>query len=512
MHFTAGGRCKILTLDVVDLKDSMSARLEAERSASHFEDSIPLVRHRLDLDIKRDTLAGDDHIGETVVGNLGPSGLSPEGKIDVSDIGLDTLSGELHLVVVGVDVLGDGWEGGEGERVVGSDGDEVGEEVWSGEDEVLDDNVDRVVRVLGSWDGDVSDLSNERGQDNILDVLPESALEGEVALVVEEEVLGESLDVLAESDVERVVAEGSEPVLDLVEQVLLVTLVLVAEELFAALLELSALLLGLLVEDPSGLEQESVDVVVELGEVTLELGVVVDVGVDLVEGLDHAVHGFTVGESLEQGSEAERGVGDGGVRLEVLGGVDTFTSDVLGVALVVLERVEQPGHGLHVVLVLLGLDNHLLEPVDELLSSLLWQGVVENVLGGVDGVGSGLSVLLWDLLLELLGLVSGLVFGLVSVDVGGVSVGLGAGLVGLVLGSTLELLLLLAQRGVGVSLVVEVFAVGGSLVLGLGLELLFLVDEVVLGLLGLVVGLAGGSGVALGVGDPVERQQNSNKL
>lgn len=124
-------------------------------------------------------------------------------------------------------------------------------------------------------------------------------------------------------------------------------------------------------------------------------------------------------------------------------------------------------------------------------------------------------MLLRDLVLELLGLAPGLVGGLVAV--GNVArVGLGGRLVGLVGGGTLDLLLLLRERSVGVTRTGDVGGVslggageglGGAL--GLlavfqallpGLESLSLC--VLLRLLGLVVGLAGGADVSVRVGDP----------
>ena len=75
-------------------------------------------------------------------------------------------------------------------------------------------------------------------------------------------------------------------------------------------------------------------------------------------------------------------------------------------------------YSLVVVLVLLALDDDLLQSVDELVSSLFWESILDDVSGSLQGVGSGGSVFLWDLLLKLVGLVSGVSFGLVSVDVG----------------------------------------------------------------------------------------------
>lgn len=158
-------------------------------------------------------------------------------------------------------------------------------------------------------------------------------------------------------------------------------------------------------------------------------------------------------------------------------------------------------HGLHVVLVLLALDDNLLQSVDELLSSLLWESIGNNVFGSIKGVRSGSSVLLGNLLLELVGLFSSLALGLVSVNIWSVAVGL----VGLLAGSAGDLVSLLSKRGVGVSRSVQVLSVCRGLVLGLVLELVFLLHGLLLCLLSLVVGLTRRSSVALCVGDPVHQ-------
>lgn len=347
----------------------------------------------------------------------------------------------------------------------------------------------------------------------VLEILPKLGLELKVTLLVEQEVLGESSEVLTQSLVERVIGQSGEPDLDLVGELLLMTLVLVGEEVLAAVNKLRALLLTVVVQDPSRLEERSVGVLVDSGEPVSQLGVVLGVGVDLVESIGDAVHRLAIGESLENLSEVVGGTGDSRVRLDVLGSVDSLVGNVLGVALVGAQSIEQPSHlscqsleqnrektthSLHVVLVLLALDDNLLQSVDELLSSLLGESILNDVLRGVDGVGSSLSVLFRDLLLELVGLVSSLVLSLVSVDVGGVVVGL----VGFSVGLTSDLVSLFSERSVGVSRVVEVLGVRSSLVLGLVLELILLLDSLLFGLLSLVVSLTRRSRVALGVGDP----------
>lgn len=96
---------------------------------------------------------------------------------------------------------------------------------------------------------------------------------------------------------------GSEPELDLVEELLLVALVLVVEERLAVLPNLPRLSVGVFVEDVARLEESSVHEVIEAREPTSEVLIVLDIGVDLVQGVLHALHGLAIGESLEEGSE-----------------------------------------------------------------------------------------------------------------------------------------------------------------------------------------------------------------
>jgi hypothetical protein len=316
-----------VNLDVVDLEDSVSSTSDT-----------------LNLDINGHTLARDDNVGETVVRKLGESSLLSERKGDVSDVGLGLRGGDSEERVRGLESLLDRRVRAELDSLVGLNLDNVGDNVGSREDQVLDDQVDLVVRVLGSRNGDVTDSSNNLGENLGSNVLPQLGLEGEVALLVEEQVLGEPLDVVTETLVERVIGEGGEPELDLVGQSLLVSPVLLGEEVLSGLSELLALLLAVILEDVAGLEQASSDKLVEVGEPVSEVRVVLGVGVDLVESLDDVVHGLSVGESLEESSELESRVGDSGVRLELVGSVGALVGDVLGVAVVVLESVEEPGH------------------------------------------------------------------------------------------------------------------------------------------------------------------------
>lgn len=87
--------------------------------------------------------------------------------------------------------------------------DAVRQEVLRLEREVLDDQVQLRVGVFDPRDRDVSDLLDELGQDGLDNVGPEVGLERQVALRVEQHVLDELLDVLAEADIERVLCQAS---------------------------------------------------------------------------------------------------------------------------------------------------------------------------------------------------------------------------------------------------------------------------------------------------------------
>lgn len=128
---------------------------------------------------------------------------------------------------------------------------------------------------------------------------------------------------------------GGKEELDLIGHVLPVRPVLVLEEVLARLLEVLSVLVGLVLEDESRLEEDSVSVIVELGPPLSELLVVLSIGIDLVESILHSLHRLAVGESLNECSELNSGVGDVGVALESTGRLGTLVGNVLGVRLVV---------------------------------------------------------------------------------------------------------------------------------------------------------------------------------
>jgi hypothetical protein len=135
------------------------------------EHLVTPVLDRLELNIDRDALASDDDVGETVVRPEGPARLASEGKSDVANVALALREAEAEAVVVGVEAIPISttfhpvrchsrlvdvvvWR--ESKLIVRLNVDDVGEEVGPREDEVLDDNGDLVVLVLGSGNGDVA--------------------------------------------------------------------------------------------------------------------------------------------------------------------------------------------------------------------------------------------------------------------------------------------------------------------------------------------------------------------
>ena len=125
-------------------------------------------------------------------------------------------------------------------------------------------------------------------------------------------------------------------------------------------------------------------------------------------------------------------------------------------------------------------------------------------------------MLLGDSLLELLGLVPCLVLGIFGIvgHVGSVRlpVGLGLGCGSLVVSSTEDLVLLLREGCVGVSVVVEVLGVRLCLLLGGTLGLFLLLLELLLLLLSLVVCVTSRSSVALVVGDPIDQHSTTVRV
>lgn len=194
---------------MLGVPDGELESVNADVNEVGLEDSVPSVLDRLKLDVNRDTLASKNNIGQTVIRKPGPSALTPKGKGNISNVGLDLTETQSELVVLVVHGLVQLGVRAKSERVERLNVDNVGEKVRTGKDQVLDDQVDTVVGVLSAGDGNVVDLLEKHRQQNLSNIVPKLGLESKVTFVVEEQVLAESLDVVTKTDVEGVFAKGS---------------------------------------------------------------------------------------------------------------------------------------------------------------------------------------------------------------------------------------------------------------------------------------------------------------
>lgn len=126
--------------------------------------------------------------------------------------------------------------------------------------------VNEIIGVLDTRNGHVANVLDELRNDDSADVVPQMWLELEVALAIERQVFGETLDVLTELNVERVVGILLEETLELVDEFLTVWAVLLAEEAFAVLAELAALGVALVLHDVARLLQDFAGVGIHLLE------------------------------------------------------------------------------------------------------------------------------------------------------------------------------------------------------------------------------------------------------
>ena len=106
-----------------------------------------------------ETLATEEHVCETLVGELGEAGLLAEVERDVAHVRLDLAERERELVVR---LVADGAVRRELDKVVRVHGDDVREDVAALEREVLDDEVELVIGVLDARDGDVANLDKSQ--------------------------------------------------------------------------------------------------------------------------------------------------------------------------------------------------------------------------------------------------------------------------------------------------------------------------------------------------------------
>lgn len=241
------------------------------------------------------------------------------------------------------------------------------EQVLALKRQVLDDEIELVVRVLDPRNGDVSDLLSNLGEDDGTDIPPEIVLPGQLSLRVHQQVLHNLGPGIHVALIEWVRGKSLYPVLRLVEDQLTAVAVAFVEEVAGLVLEDDrGLLVVLRRENPAGLEkglckgegqicvyspevtrsEESTYLANELVD-PLEPRSELFVGPSVVhkfhDGLEESVKGTTVGKPLEEGAKLLPCLLDDRVIAEhALSGTSLLLAGGHGSTEVRLERVEEP--------------------------------------------------------------------------------------------------------------------------------------------------------------------------
>ena len=130
--------------------------LKQERWAdTYVEDRRAVLARARNAPRDGETMPTKEHVRDTRVAQLREAALLAEVERDVAHVRLNVAERKRELVVV---LVLDGVVRRELDEVVRLHGDDVGEDVAALEREVLDDEVELIVGVLDTRDGDVADL------------------------------------------------------------------------------------------------------------------------------------------------------------------------------------------------------------------------------------------------------------------------------------------------------------------------------------------------------------------
>ena len=209
---TGGKRLESLVQEIVlRIPDRELERSDLGVNGFNLEYRRVVYGRRDEFDIHVDTFATEDDVGQAGVPQLWETGLFPEVEGDVAKVCLNLAEGKLDLVFR---MVVDHAVGRKFEVVLGSNVDDVGEQVFAREREILNDEVEGIVCILDAWNGNVADLTDDGWEDNFANISPQVALELQRALTIEKEILRETSPVLAKTLVQRIFPHLLEPVSD----------------------------------------------------------------------------------------------------------------------------------------------------------------------------------------------------------------------------------------------------------------------------------------------------------
>lgn len=259
-------------------------------------------------------------------------------------------------------------------------------------------------------------LVNQRRHDHLPYIIPQLGLKLQTPLRVKQQILRQPRPVVPKALIEPVLPHRRKPRPRPLKQIIKVRLVPPVVKLAPALNQPIRILVAPVLQDEPGFEQHAPHVRVHLLEPRAQLGVVVRVFDELLEGVEDDRHGLAVGEALEEGADLGEGGLEGGVCVEVAVRVAGRASDGLGVAAVFFDETEEPLDGLLVVFVRLAFEDdldgwasaktkqprerrktHLFATEDELVATVFGEVLVEEeALAAVVLITSAILVFLRD--------------------------------------------------------------------------------------------------------------------
>lgn len=253
----------------------------------------------LHSDLEAQTSTTKEDIHDTLISNTGEALLLLDVVADIAKVALDARDGKHDLVLV---LAGDGLAA-PAPVVVAAKLQDVGSEVVTLENEVLDNGIHHGIRVLDTRNRNVTNGLEDTGENDISQVLDKMRLELSLSVLVLTKVEEELLNSIAEGNVLLVLVELVNVEFELIGNSVGVVAVAVAEEELALVVELVPLLSGLVLKNVALLLETLANVLVHVSEPTLELRVVVSIAVDDVDRVEHVVEGGAVGEALDEGLE-----------------------------------------------------------------------------------------------------------------------------------------------------------------------------------------------------------------
>jgi hypothetical protein len=399
LNETSGERFEGLVEEIMlRVADGELERVNLDVNVVNSEDGRAILLRRHQMDCSTQTLSTEDDVSETRVLHLRQAGFLVVVEGDVTHIGLNLLQCDGDAVTM---IVLDGVIGRKFHEILSLELDDVGEDVATLESKVLDDEIEGVVTVLDTRDGNVADFLNESGHNDLANVIPEFALELEGSLAIEEKVLGEASPVFTELLIDWIITHSLEPVADAVEEVVEVGAVLLVIELATGLADTLSMTIAVRLKDVTGLEEDLADVEIDGGEPLAERLVVASIVDEIVDGVNDDLQGHAISEAFKESAKLASRAFDVLVLHNTSSVVLAGASESAAVLNVLFNKAKKPANGFLVVVVLLALHDYLLATEDELVTTFFWEVLLrEKVFGAIELFSHGILMFLRNALVD----------------------------------------------------------------------------------------------------------------